>query len=161
MQNKLKALEQQVKVLTERDHEVRAALTRKKSPQQLKANYKTSDNYHFKARVNKSLAFCFPLQNIKKQRVAEAALDSMKQQVVDLCRSDTLSKTRQQHDRDLTIMKEQHEAAVLTLQQKLDSTAQALDEQVHSSSWQCSTAHSAKLAVTDVCVASRWTLTGG
>lgn len=31
MQNKLKALEQQVKVLNERDHEVRAALTRRKS----------------------------------------------------------------------------------------------------------------------------------
>lgn len=33
MQSKLKALEQQVKVLTERDHEVRAALTRRKSSQ--------------------------------------------------------------------------------------------------------------------------------
>lgn len=31
MQNKLKALEQQVKVLNERDHEVRAALARRKS----------------------------------------------------------------------------------------------------------------------------------
>lgn len=72
------------------------------------------------------------MQNIKKQRVAEAALDSMKQQMVDLCRSDTLSKMRQQHDRDLAVMKEQHEAALLTLQQKLDSTTQALDEQVHS-----------------------------
>lgn len=56
----------------------------------------------------------------------------MKQQVVELCRSDTLSRVRQQHDRDLTVMKEQHDKALLTLQQKLDSTAQALDEQVHS-----------------------------
>lgn len=71
-------------------------------------------------------------QNIKKQRVAEAALDSMKQQMVDLCRSDTLSRTRQQHDRDVAVMKEQHQAALLMLQQKLDSAAQALDQQVCS-----------------------------
>ncbi|KAL7402665.1 hypothetical protein ABVT39_018159 [Epinephelus coioides] len=89
MQNKLKALEQQVQVLAERDQE-----------------------------------------NTKKQRVAEAAVDSMKQQMLELCRSDTLSKARQQHDRDLAIIKEQHEAALLTLEQKLDSTAQALSEQI-------------------------------
>uniref|UniRef100_A0A8C9X0V9 Centrosomal protein 152 n=1 Tax=Sander lucioperca TaxID=283035 RepID=A0A8C9X0V9_SANLU len=64
------------------------------------------------------------------QRLAEAAVDSMKQQMLELCRSDTLSKTRQQHDRDLTVMKEQHEAALLTLEQKLDSTSEALNKQV-------------------------------
>lgn len=62
--------------------------------------------------------------------VAEAAVDSMKQQMLEICRSDTLSKSRQQHDRDLAILKEQHELALLTLEQKLDSTSQALDEQV-------------------------------
>lgn len=72
------------------------------------------------------------LQNMKKQRVAEAAVDSMKQQMLELCRSDMLSRTREQHDRDLAVMKEQHDAALLMLQQKLDSTAQALDEQVCS-----------------------------
>ncbi|XP_042351484.1 centrosomal protein of 152 kDa isoform X2 [Plectropomus leopardus] len=89
MQTKLKAMQQQVQVLTERDQE-----------------------------------------NTKKQRVAEAAVDSMKQQMLELCRSDTLSKARQQHDRDLAIVKEQHEAALLTLEQKLDSTAQDLSEQI-------------------------------
>ncbi|KAI3371197.1 hypothetical protein L3Q82_023834, partial [Scortum barcoo] len=89
MQNKLKAMEQQVQVLTERDQE-----------------------------------------NTKKQRVAEAAVDSMKQQMLELCRSDTLSRAREQHDRDLAVIKEQHEAALLTLQQKLDSTSQALNEQI-------------------------------
>lgn len=59
-------------------------------------------------------------------------MDSMKQQMLELCRSDTLSKTRQQHDRDLAVIKEQHEAALLTLQQKLDSTSQALNVQVCS-----------------------------
>ncbi|XP_019124783.2 centrosomal protein of 152 kDa [Larimichthys crocea] len=89
MQNKFKAMEQQLKVLTERDQE-----------------------------------------NMKKQRVAEAAVDSMKQQMLELCRSDTLSRSREQHDRDLAVIKEQHDAALLTLQQKLDSTSHALNEQV-------------------------------
>ncbi|XP_031726731.1 centrosomal protein of 152 kDa isoform X1 [Anarrhichthys ocellatus] len=89
MQNKVKAMEQQVQVLTERDHE-----------------------------------------NLKKQRVAEAAVDSLKQQMLELCRSDTLSRTRQQHDRDLAVIKEQHENALLTLQQQLDSTSQALNEKI-------------------------------
>lgn len=62
--------------------------------------------------------------------VAEAAVDSMKQQMLELCRSDTLSRAREQHDRDLAVMKEQHDVALLTLQQKLDSTSQALNEQV-------------------------------
>ncbi|XP_032378967.1 centrosomal protein of 152 kDa isoform X2 [Etheostoma spectabile] len=69
-------------------------------------------------------------ENMKKQKLAEAAVDSMKQQMLELCRSDTLSKTRQQHDRDLTVMKEQHEAALLSLEQKLDSTSEALNRQV-------------------------------
>uniref|UniRef100_A0A3Q4BDL0 Uncharacterized protein n=1 Tax=Mola mola TaxID=94237 RepID=A0A3Q4BDL0_MOLML len=65
-----------------------------------------------------------------KQRVAEAAVDSIKQQMLELCRSDTLSKGREQHDRDLAVMKEQHDAALLILQQKIDSTSQALNEQI-------------------------------
>ncbi|KAG7522341.1 hypothetical protein JOB18_020075 [Solea senegalensis] len=88
MQNKVKAMEQQIQILTERDHE-----------------------------------------NMKKQRVAEAAVDSMKQQMLELCRSDTLSKTREQHDRDLIVIREQHEVVLLALQQKLDSACQALSEQ--------------------------------
>ncbi|XP_068459350.1 centrosomal protein of 152 kDa isoform X2 [Clinocottus analis] len=89
MKNIVKAMEQQVQVLTERDHE-----------------------------------------NLKKQKVAEAAVDSMKQQMLELCRSDTLSRTRQQHDRDLAVIKEQHENALLTLQQKLDSTSHDLSEKI-------------------------------
>ncbi|XP_070827789.1 centrosomal protein of 152 kDa [Chaetodon trifascialis] len=89
MHNKVRAMEQQVKVLTERDQ-----------------------------------------ANLKKQKVAEAAVDSMKQQMLELCRSDTLSRAREQHDRDLAVIKERHDAALLTLQQKLDSTSQALNEQI-------------------------------
>ncbi|XP_026221350.1 centrosomal protein of 152 kDa isoform X2 [Anabas testudineus] len=89
MQNKVRAMEQQILVLNERDQE-----------------------------------------NKKKQMIADAAVDSMKQHMLELCRSDTLSRAREQHDRDLVIMKEQHEAALLALQQELDSTSQALNEQI-------------------------------
>ncbi|KAM4554467.1 centrosomal protein of 152 kDa [Fundulus diaphanus] len=92
MQNKLKALEQQIHVLKEKDQE-----------------------------------------NAKKLNVADAAVDSMKQQMLELCRSDTLSRARQQHDRDLAVMKEQHEAALLALHQRLDSTSQALNDQIEVS----------------------------
>ena len=70
------------------------------------------------------------LQNLRKQRVADAAVDSMKQQMLELCRSDNLSRVREQHDRDLTIIREQHDVALLTLKQKIDSSSQALHEQV-------------------------------
>ncbi|XP_077424265.1 centrosomal protein of 152 kDa isoform X2 [Vanacampus margaritifer] len=92
MQSKVKAMEQQIRTLNERDQE-----------------------------------------NTKKQKVAEAAVDSLKQQMLELCRSDTLSKARKQHDRDVTVMKEQHEAALLVLQQQLDARSQALEEQMDTS----------------------------
>ena len=57
----------------------------------------------------------FPLQNLR---------------MAELCRSETLSTARQQHDRDLAVRKEQHDAALLGLQQQLDAGAQALTEQV-------------------------------
>lgn len=72
------------------------------------------------------------MQNVKKLRMADAAVDSMKQQMLELCRTDTLSRVREQHDRDIAIMKEQHDAALLALQQKLDSASQGLSEQVCS-----------------------------
>ncbi|XP_059391626.1 centrosomal protein of 152 kDa-like isoform X1 [Carassius carassius] len=68
-------------------------------------------------------------ESLKQQRVAEVAMDSMKQQMMDLCRSDTLTRAREQHDRDMTAIREQYEAKLLTLQQKLDAQSQSLNEQ--------------------------------
>ncbi|XP_041705638.2 centrosomal protein of 152 kDa isoform X2 [Coregonus clupeaformis] len=68
-------------------------------------------------------------ENTKKQHVAEAAVDSMQQQMMELCRSDSLSRAREQHDRDLTVVREQHDAKLLVLQQRLDACTQALEEQ--------------------------------
>ncbi|KAL2093378.1 hypothetical protein ACEWY4_010690 [Coilia grayii] len=65
----------------------------------------------------------------KKQRVAEAAVDSLQQQMKEVCRSDTLTRARQQHERDLNTLREQHDARVLALQQMLDTHTQALQEQ--------------------------------
>ncbi|XP_061078065.1 centrosomal protein of 152 kDa [Conger conger] len=67
-------------------------------------------------------------ESVKKQRVAEAAVDSVKLQMADLCRSETLSRAREQHERDLVAMREQHESRTLTLQQSLDSLKHALEE---------------------------------
>lgn len=139
MLNKVKAMEQQVQALTARDHEVSSALTHTTVFLLLiflivKISIQDSLKYIrlsvIKEETYRVVLLC--LQNMKKQRLAEAAVDSMKQQMLELCRSDTLSKTRQQHDRDLTVMKEQHEAALLTLEQKLDSTSEALNKQVCS-----------------------------
>ncbi|XP_030621163.1 centrosomal protein of 152 kDa [Chanos chanos] len=71
-------------------------------------------------------------ESVKKQRVAEAAVDSMQQQMMELCRSETLTRAREQHDRDMTAMREQHEARLLSLQQKLDAQTQALQEQMEA-----------------------------
>lgn len=57
---------------------------------------------------------CVCVQHLKKQKVADAEVDCIKQQMVELCRSDTLSRSREKHDRDLTAMREQHDARVLT-----------------------------------------------
>uniref|UniRef100_A0A9J8DLT1 Centrosomal protein 152 n=2 Tax=Cyprinus carpio TaxID=7962 RepID=A0A9J8DLT1_CYPCA len=71
-------------------------------------------------------------ESLKQQRVAEAAMDSMKQQMMDLCRSDTLTRAREQHDRDMAAIREQYEAKLLTLQQKLDAQSQSLNEQAEA-----------------------------
>ncbi|XDV52723.1 hypothetical protein PO909_021400 [Leuciscus waleckii] len=71
-------------------------------------------------------------ESVKRQRVAEAAMDSMKQQMMELCRSDTLTRTREQHDRDTSAIREQYEARLLTLQQKLDAQSQSLNEQAEA-----------------------------
>ncbi|XP_053498224.1 centrosomal protein of 152 kDa isoform X2 [Ictalurus furcatus] len=69
-------------------------------------------------------------ENMKKQYAAEAAVDSLQQQMTELCRSDMLTRSREQHDRDMAAIKEQHEARVFALQQKLDTHGQNLEEQV-------------------------------
>uniref|UniRef100_A0A673IM27 Very long-chain acyl-CoA synthetase-like n=1 Tax=Sinocyclocheilus rhinocerous TaxID=307959 RepID=A0A673IM27_9TELE len=75
---------------------------------------------------------CVRTQSLKQQHVAGAVMDSMKQQMMDLCRSDTLTRAREQHDRDMAAIQEQYEAKLLTLQQKLDTQSQSLNEQAEA-----------------------------
>ena len=122
----VKSLEQKVHSLTERDHEVSIqvqvqSLKRFPSQEKHKSVYIQGESVIG--------LFCAE-QNMKKQRVAEAAVDTMQQQVMELGRSDTLSRAREKHDRDMSAVREKHEATLLGLQQQMDACSQALEEQV-------------------------------
>nr|XP_055048823.1 centrosomal protein of 152 kDa isoform X1 [Misgurnus anguillicaudatus] len=71
-------------------------------------------------------------ESVKQQHAAKAAMDSMQQQMMELCRSDTLTRSREQHDRDTAALREQHETRLLALQQKLDAQSQTLEEQAEA-----------------------------
>uniref|UniRef100_A0A8C3WSY5 Centrosomal protein 152 n=1 Tax=Catagonus wagneri TaxID=51154 RepID=A0A8C3WSY5_9CETA len=68
-------------------------------------------------------------QMIKKSRTTEMALDSLKQQLVDLQRSESLQRAREQHESIVTGLTKKYEEQVLCLQKKLDATVTALKEQ--------------------------------
>ncbi|XP_021262936.1 centrosomal protein of 152 kDa isoform X3 [Numida meleagris] len=68
-------------------------------------------------------------QILKQSRVAEVAMESMQKQLLELQRSDTLQRAREQHDAIITALKQKHEKQVLSLEQKLDTTKSALQEQ--------------------------------
>lgn len=67
---------------------------------------------------------------IKKSRTTEMALESLKQQLVDLHHSESLQRVREQHDSIVTGLTKKHEEQVSSLQRKLDATVTALKEQV-------------------------------
>ncbi|XP_057693048.1 centrosomal protein of 152 kDa isoform X3 [Corythoichthys intestinalis] len=69
-------------------------------------------------------------EKTKELGLAKDLADSLNQQILELRRSETLSKPRERHDRDITVIREQHEATLLVLQQQLDAKSQALDEQM-------------------------------
>eukprot|EP00076_Gallus_gallus_P044259 XP_025009797.1 centrosomal protein of 152 kDa isoform X7 [Gallus gallus] len=68
-------------------------------------------------------------QILKQSRVAEVAMESMQKQLLELQRSDTLQRAREQHDAIVTALKQKHEKQVVSLEQKLDATKSALQEQ--------------------------------
>ncbi|XP_041083033.1 centrosomal protein of 152 kDa-like [Polyodon spathula] len=68
-------------------------------------------------------------KNLENQNAAEAALDSMQQQMTELCHSESLTRARVQHKSILAALKEKHEDKVLALQQKLDAQSHAVEEQ--------------------------------
>ncbi|KAJ8779211.1 hypothetical protein J1605_000087 [Eschrichtius robustus] len=68
-------------------------------------------------------------QMIKKSRTTEMALDSLKQQLLDLRHSESLQRAREQHESIVTGLTKKYEEQVLSLQRKLDATVAALKEQ--------------------------------
>ncbi|XP_075431759.1 centrosomal protein of 152 kDa isoform X2 [Ascaphus truei] len=65
----------------------------------------------------------------KELKVAKVAMESMQQQVLDLRRSDSIQRAREQHEAIVSVLKKKSEEQVLALQQKLDEVHSALLEQ--------------------------------
>ncbi|XP_033022854.1 centrosomal protein of 152 kDa isoform X5 [Lacerta agilis] len=68
-------------------------------------------------------------QLIKQSKVAEVAMEAMQQQLLELRRSDTLQRAKEQHEAIVTALKQKHEEQALSLQQKLDAKNIAFQEQ--------------------------------
>nr|XP_003831534.3 centrosomal protein of 152 kDa isoform X3 [Pan paniscus] len=68
-------------------------------------------------------------QMIKKSRTTEMALESLKQQLVDLHHSESLQRAREQHESIVMGLTKKYEEQVLSLQKNLDATVTALKEQ--------------------------------
>lgn len=58
------------------------------------------------------------------------ALESLKQQLVDLHHSESLQRTREQHESIVTGLTKKYEEQMLALQKQLDTTVTAFKEQV-------------------------------
>nr|XP_036878068.1 centrosomal protein of 152 kDa [Manis javanica] len=68
-------------------------------------------------------------QMIKKSRTTEMALESLKQQLLDLHHSESFQRAREQHESIVLGLTKKYEEQVLSLQKKLDATVTALKEQ--------------------------------
>ncbi|XP_042639616.1 centrosomal protein of 152 kDa [Orycteropus afer afer] len=68
-------------------------------------------------------------QMIKKSRTTEMALESLKQQLLDLHHSESLHRAREQHESIVMGLTKKYEEQVLSLQKNLDATVTALQEQ--------------------------------
>ncbi|XP_075132301.1 centrosomal protein of 152 kDa [Leptodactylus fuscus] len=65
----------------------------------------------------------------KELKVCKLAMDSMQQQVMDLRRSDSIHRAREQHEAVVSMLKKKNEEQLLSLQQKLDEVNAALTDQ--------------------------------
>ncbi|XP_048337755.1 centrosomal protein of 152 kDa isoform X2 [Sphaerodactylus townsendi] len=66
---------------------------------------------------------------IKQAKVAETAMESAQQHLLELRRSDALQRAREQHEGIVAALKQKYEEQVLSLQGKLDARATELQEQ--------------------------------
>nr|XP_045013317.1 centrosomal protein of 152 kDa isoform X2 [Jaculus jaculus] len=66
---------------------------------------------------------------VRKSRTTELALESLKQQLLELHHSESLQRAREQHESIVTGLTKKYEEQVLSLQKNLDTTVAALKEQ--------------------------------
>uniref|UniRef100_A0A8C5RVG2 Centrosomal protein 152 n=1 Tax=Laticauda laticaudata TaxID=8630 RepID=A0A8C5RVG2_LATLA len=69
-------------------------------------------------------------QLIKQSKVAEVAMESMQKQLLELRRSDALQRAREQHEAIVAALKQKLEEQTSSLQQKLDVKNASLQEQI-------------------------------
>lgn len=67
---------------------------------------------------------------ISKLHVAETTIDSLNQQLVELSRSESLTRAKEQHESVVNAMKKKYEEQILTLKQKLDEAVLSRDYKV-------------------------------
>ena len=67
---------------------------------------------------------------ISKLHVAETTIDSLNQQLVELGRSESLTRAKEQHESVVNAMKKKYEEQILTLKQKLDEAVLSRDYKV-------------------------------
>ena len=84
--------------------------------------------YDVSVHCKQVLHFCtVSSQVISKLHVAETTIDSLNQQLVELSRSESLTRAKEQHESVVNSMKKKHEEQVLALKQKLDETVLSRD----------------------------------
>ncbi|KAL8197237.1 UNVERIFIED_CONTAM: hypothetical protein K2H54_017536, partial [Gekko kuhli] len=67
---------------------------------------------------------------IKQAKLAETAMESSQQQLMELRHSEALQRTREQHEAIVATLKQKCEEQVVSLQEKLDARCSELQEQV-------------------------------
>ena len=68
----------------------------------------------------------------QKLEACEGTIDSLQQQIQMMNQSDSLARSRAQHESMLATMRQKHEMEILTLKEKLDDMKQALAWKVSS-----------------------------
>ncbi|XP_051896392.1 centrosomal protein of 152 kDa [Pristis pectinata] len=70
---------------------------------------------------------------LKNQKIAEAAMESMQQQLSELSRSESLTRAREQHENIVGALKKNMRKIILAMQQTLDATSISLEEEKENS----------------------------
>ena len=67
---------------------------------------------------------------VSKLHVAETTIGSLNQQLMELSRSESLTRAKEQHESIVNAMRKKHEEQILALKQKLDEEVLSKDYRV-------------------------------